>query len=184
MCVCVCVCVCALLLCIIIDLIFFIHSHVLFFYTFGLFLLLSSPSYFSFLTYVFCFLLLSPPPLSPRLFFFLCPSPSLPHIIITTTHHKHHTALLTRLPTSSHPYCVHLSNASVNQYLHSFIPYTVLLTRDESDSGGAVSPPLYQDLRVVIPAAVVVVIVIEVVMAVVCVFRRRSECGGGFFSAT
>ena len=29
----------------------------------------------------------------------------------------------TRLSTS-HPYSVHLSNASVSQYLHSFIPYT------------------------------------------------------------
>ena len=30
----------------------------------------------------------------------------------------------TRLSTSSHPYSVHLPNARVNQYLHSFIPYT------------------------------------------------------------
>ena len=30
----------------------------------------------------------------------------------------------TRFSTSSHPYFVHLSNARVNQYLHSFIPYT------------------------------------------------------------
>ena len=30
----------------------------------------------------------------------------------------------TRLSTSSHPYFVHLSNARVNQCLHSFIPYT------------------------------------------------------------
>ncbi|XP_050698368.1 cell adhesion molecule Dscam2-like isoform X2 [Eriocheir sinensis] len=50
----------------------------------------------------------------------------------------------------------------------------VLLTREEGSGAGAASPPLYQDLRVVIPAAVVVVIVIEVVMAVVCVFRRRK----------
>ena len=31
----------------------------------------------------------------------------------------------TRLSTSSHPNSVPLSNARVNQYLHSFIPYTV-----------------------------------------------------------
>ena len=31
----------------------------------------------------------------------------------------------TRLSTFFHPYSVHLSNARVNQYLHSFIPYTV-----------------------------------------------------------
>ena len=30
----------------------------------------------------------------------------------------------TRLSTSSHPYSVYLPNARVNQYLHSFIPYT------------------------------------------------------------
>ena len=30
----------------------------------------------------------------------------------------------TRLSTSFHPYSVHLPNARVNQYLHSFIPYT------------------------------------------------------------
>ena len=30
----------------------------------------------------------------------------------------------TRLSTFSHPYSVHLPNARVNQYLHSFIPYT------------------------------------------------------------
>ena len=30
----------------------------------------------------------------------------------------------TRLSTSSHPYSVHLPNARVNQYLHSFISYT------------------------------------------------------------
>ena len=30
----------------------------------------------------------------------------------------------TRLSTSSHPYSFHLPNARVNQYLHSFIPYT------------------------------------------------------------
>ena len=30
----------------------------------------------------------------------------------------------TRLSTSSHPYSVHLPNARVNKYLHSFIPYT------------------------------------------------------------
>ena len=30
----------------------------------------------------------------------------------------------TRLSTCSHPYSVHLSNARVNQYLHSFIPFT------------------------------------------------------------
>ena len=30
----------------------------------------------------------------------------------------------TRLSTSSHPYSVHLSNARVNQYLQSVIPYT------------------------------------------------------------
>ena len=30
----------------------------------------------------------------------------------------------TRLSTSSHPYSVHLPNARVNQYIHSFIPYT------------------------------------------------------------
>ena len=29
-----------------------------------------------------------------------------------------------RLSTSSHLYSVHLPNARVNQYLHSFIPYT------------------------------------------------------------
>ena len=30
----------------------------------------------------------------------------------------------TRLSTSSHPYFIRLPNARVNQYLHSFIPYT------------------------------------------------------------
>ena len=30
----------------------------------------------------------------------------------------------TRLSTSPHPYSVHFPNAIVNQYLHSFIPYT------------------------------------------------------------
>ena len=30
----------------------------------------------------------------------------------------------TRLSTSSHPYSIHLSDARVNQYLHSFISYT------------------------------------------------------------
>ena len=44
----------------------------------------------------------------------------------------------TRLSTSSHPYSVHLSNARVNQYLHSFIPYTGKLWNSLSWS---VSPP-------------------------------------------
>ena len=33
----------------------------------------------------------------------------------------------TRLSTSSHPYSVHFPNSRVNQYIHSFIPYTCKL---------------------------------------------------------
>ena len=36
---------------------------------------------------------------------------------------SHGTSTSTRL-FISHPYSIHLSNAKVNQYLHSFIPYT------------------------------------------------------------
>ena len=46
----------------------------------------------------------------------------------------------TRLSTSSHPYSVHLSNARVNQYLQSFIPYTGKLWNSLPMS---VFPPAY-----------------------------------------
>ncbi|MPC32023.1 hypothetical protein E2C01_025326 [Portunus trituberculatus] len=46
----------------------------------------------------------------------------------------------TRLSTSSHPYSVHLPNARVNQYLHSFIPYTGKLWNSLPVS---VFPPAY-----------------------------------------
>ena len=46
----------------------------------------------------------------------------------------------TKLSTSSHPYSVHLPNATVNQYLHSFIPYTGKLWNSIPMS---VFPPAY-----------------------------------------
>ncbi|XP_071523417.1 receptor-type tyrosine-protein phosphatase F-like [Panulirus ornatus] len=73
------------------------------------------------------------------------------------------------------------AGSSVATYdVTTLTPEGVLLTGKDGSNGRAPSPPLYQDLRVVIPAAVVVVIVIEVIMAIVCVFRRRKmrERGG------
>ncbi|XP_042239240.1 Down syndrome cell adhesion molecule-like protein Dscam2 isoform X3 [Homarus americanus] len=73
------------------------------------------------------------------------------------------------------------AGSSVATYdVTTLTPEGVLLSNEDGSSGGVTSPPLYQDLRVVIPAAVVVVIVIEVIMAIVCVFRRRKmrERGG------
>ena len=46
----------------------------------------------------------------------------------------------TRLATSCHPYSVHLSTAGVNQYLHSFIPYTGKLWNSLPLS---IFPPVY-----------------------------------------
>ena len=46
----------------------------------------------------------------------------------------------TRLSIFSHPYSVHFSNARVNQYLHSFISYTVKLWNSLTLS---VFPPVY-----------------------------------------
>nr|XP_053630323.1 cell adhesion molecule Dscam2-like [Cherax quadricarinatus] len=66
------------------------------------------------------------------------------------------------------------AGSSVATYdVKTLTPEGVLLLDEDVPNGGVASPPLYQDLRVVIPAAVVVVIVIEVIMAIVCVFRRR-----------
>ena len=46
----------------------------------------------------------------------------------------------TRLSTFSHPYSIQLTNARVNQYLHSFIPFTGRLWNSLPDS---VFPPSY-----------------------------------------
>ncbi|XP_066972085.1 cell adhesion molecule Dscam1 [Macrobrachium rosenbergii] len=73
------------------------------------------------------------------------------------------------------------AGSSVATYdVTTLTPEGVLLDEKTGHDVGTASPPLYQDLRVVIPAAVVVVIVIEVIMAIVCVFRRRKmrERGG------
>ncbi|XP_069971593.1 cell adhesion molecule Dscam1 [Penaeus vannamei] len=68
----------------------------------------------------------------------------------------------------------HAGSSEATYDVTTLTPEGVLLPGEDGAKDRAISPPLYQDLRVVIPAAVVVVIVIEVIMAIVCVFRRRK----------